>query len=217
MKPTSNILVTDDTPIEWLATLFQHSIRANHISVDVEWRKRPDWTHKSVISLDIAHHELENTILNLYSFPASIKRDFKLADLNIEFDGCLLITDLGNKKRWQRHINRSPIPIEVWPDNLKNAIEEHLYRVGHEDPTKIWGVELCNQLEGAKLILGIRSSSDSVPSNYIEKHFPLNSPVDIVSHDVDPNSWLNLYNSYSPTVIANTLITLEQKLRSYDS
>lgn len=212
MKPTSNILVTDDTPIEWLATLFVSAINRTHIGIKIGWRRQPEWSQND-ITLTTAHYELENTLLNLYCFPSAIKRDFKLADLNIKFDGCLLITDLGNKKRWQRHINRSPIPIEVWPDNLKNAIEEHLYRVGHEDPTKIWGVELCNQLEGAKLILGIRSSSDSVPSNYIEKYFPLNSPVDIVSHDVDPISWPNLYNSYPPAVIANTLITLEQNLR----
>jgi hypothetical protein len=214
-KPSFNILVTDHTRIEWLATLFKISVepnRENWIRVEVEWRRQPNWVHTPLFLLSFPHYELQNSIMNLYSFPEAIKRDFKLADLNIVFDGGLLILDLGNKKLWQRHVNRSHLPVEIWNDTLKNAIETHLYRTGSDDPAKIWGVELLNQIDGAKLILGIRSSSDCVPSTYIKKYLPLHSPVDIVLHDVNPDGWLDLYDSYPSDVIADTLVTMERKL-----
>ena len=216
-KNNFNILITDHTRIEWLATLFQLSaggpIHENQIKVNVEWRRRPSWAHDPTFPLSFPRYELETSILNLYCFPSAIKRDFKLADLNIEFDGGLLIVDLGNKKLWQRHINCSHTPIEVWNDDLTNAIEAHLYRVSHNDPAKIWGVELLNQIKGAKLILGVRSSPDCVPSAYIQKYLSLNSPVDIVLHDVDPSSWLHIYNSFPSGVIADTLMEMERKLK----
>lgn len=216
IKPTFNIIVTDLTRIEWLATLFQNSIVGsscrNRVKVNVKWRRKPSWAHDPTLPLGFPRYELESSILNLYSFPSAIKRDFLLDDLDIEFDGALLIVDLGNKKLWQRHINHSHLPVEVWDDKLLNSIEEHLDQVGNDDLSKIWGVELLNQIKGAKLVLGIKSSSDCVPSSYIREHLPLRPSFNIVLQDVDPDSWHDHYDSFSPNVVVNTLSKLEQML-----
>lgn len=214
-KPTFNILITDHTQIEWLATLFKNSVYGidfkRWVKVDIEWKQKPVWTQKSYLPLKYLLCEQKNSVLCLYSFPEAIKRDFELADLVIDFDAILFIVDLGDKELWEKLSSHSYMPTEIENSSLMTPIEQYL-DVNRDVSSRIWGIRLLNQMEGVKLILGIKSSTECVPSTHIKKYLPVNSPIDIMIHNVNHDNWLDFLDSYPPHVIRDTLMALEHRL-----
>ncbi len=74
---------------------------------EIRWKNPPEWVNKSpTLPLLYCKCQVEGQWLDLYSFPSGIKRDFFLADLDLEFDGVLLIVDLGAKQFWENRITR---------------------------------------------------------------------------------------------------------------
>lgn len=224
INPHFNILITDHTSIEWLATLFhmsleRHSPGSIKGTTRVKWRTQPSWTQRPHLPLQNSLYEISDCTLSLYSVPSAARREFKLTDLDLSLDGGVIILDLGNTKLWQRHASASIEPVQVWEDDLKNAIELHLHRTQTQPHDRIWGVDLLNQINGPKLIVGIRRGADCVNPSAIVQFVGLNPPVHTVFHDVDSSSWLDIDDSFPGPVIDDILNLIAQLLgcRPYSS
>ncbi len=234
-KVIYKILVTDHTKIEWLASRFirecQNRFDRTTFGKGIRWINPPKWATEHYVNLNFFSYELKKQCLNLHSFPSGIGRDFWLADLDVSFDGTLMIVDLGAKRFWNNQINREKSDDVVqaqFPKSkalmIRDPHTEHhmtakeidttfVHRTSaFSDPRRIWGVDLVNQIKGAKLILAVKSSLDCVPASYIKEYLHLESPIDVLEHTVNPNMWSGLNQSYSGEIIRDTLSMLSQKV-----
>lgn len=234
---TAHILVTDLSVIEWHASRFIRQCQSQEFSVpypkyskEIGWKNPPPWVNEeNSLPVYFCRCQLENQWINLYSFPEAIKRDFLLDDVDIQFDGVLLVVNLGNKRFWENRIKylkgeefeyHQPSKgkaLMVWDPNIKYQLSRKekdrifSYRLHpNGDPRRIWGLELVNQVQGEKLVLAVKSSPDSVPASYIREYLHLDPPTSILECDFDPGHWDGLGLKFSDEIIQDTLSLLGQ-------